>query len=459
MATAIVHVLDRDLNPVECRTLIDTCSSANFMTDDLAMKLRLPTRDDTTTIETLNQSHTVAKKLVSTTIKSRLSNYQRNLTFFSIPRIAGPTPDEQIDRSKIAIPTNLRLADPQFHRPANVDMLIGTGRALTSLSIGQHRLSPHNGADLVLQKTQFGWIIGGSVSATAARKGHRALLITPNFDLQKFWELEEGPQTQHLSSEERECEQHYQDHVTRDKTGRYIVALPFNEKKTQLGESRSRALNRFLSLERKFKRDPELKREYSDVIKEYLDLGHMSEVESRDTEGFYLPHYAVIKPTSTTTKVRVVFDGSAKSSTGLSLNDTLMTGPTIQDDIFALLIRFRTHAYVLTGDIEKMYRQFLVRAEERRYQQILCRDQNDQIRVYQLNTVTLGLSSARFLAIRSIHQLADDERENAPVAATVLQRDLYVDDLLTGTDTYEEAINLRDRIIDLLKRGGLHIRQ
>ncbi|XP_043263590.1 uncharacterized protein LOC122403871 [Colletes gigas] len=185
----------------------------------------------------------------------------------------------------------------------------------------------------------------------------------------------------------------------------------------------------------------------------------MSEVEPRGTEGFYLPHHAVIKPTSTTTKIRIVFDGSARSSTGLSLNDTLLTEPTIQDDIFALLVRFRLHTYVLTGDIEKMYRQFLIRPEDRRYQRILWRDNDDKIKTYELNTVTFGLSPAPFLAIRSIQQLADDERVEAPVAATVLQRDLYVDDLLTGADTYTEAINLREQTIRLLKLGGLHIRQ
>ena len=67
------------------------------------------------------------------------------------------------------------------------------------------------------------------------------------------------------------------------------------------------------------------------------------------TDGFYLAHHAVFKETSSTTKLRVVFDGSVKSTSGNSLNDILMTGPTIQDDLFTLLIRFRTHNYVITA--------------------------------------------------------------------------------------------------------------
>lgn len=99
-------------------------------------------------------------------------------------------------------------------------------------------------------------------------------------------------------------------------SGRYMIALPFNEKRDQLGESRKRALHRLYVLERKLERDPELKGQYTTVTNEYLTLGHMTQVETFNTPGFYLPHHVVAKLSSTTTKVRVVFDGSAKTSSG-----------------------------------------------------------------------------------------------------------------------------------------------
>ncbi|XP_076664815.1 uncharacterized protein LOC143367133 [Andrena cerasifolii] len=459
MATAIINVLNLDQQPIECRTLIDTCANANFMTEDFAAKLRLQKRKLPVAIEALNAISTVTNQVVATTIESRSSKFKRNLTFFTIPRISGLLPDTQIDRAKLQIPANIRLADPHFHRPAPVNMLIGSGPSLASLSVGQINLSPHNASDLILQKTQFGWIIGGSAPSTAPHAKRNTFLTKLDFDLKSFWEVEEGPHGRHLSSEERICEEHFSNHVQRDASGRYIVALPFNKKLSLLGESYSQAVNRFSSLERKLNRDPELRREYSAVIKEYLSLGHMSQVRTHNSHGFYLPHHAVIKPSSTTTKVRVVFDGSAKSSSGLSLNDTLITGPTIQDDIFSLLLRFRLYMYVLTGDIEKMYRQFLVRPEDRKYQRILWRNEQNEIATYELNTVTFGLSSAPFQAIRCLHQLADDEEANYPKATTTLKRDMYVDDLLTGANTFREAQVLRDEIINILQRGGLNIRQ
>ena len=86
--------------------------------------------------------------------------------------------------------------------------------------------------------------------------------------------------------------------------------------------------------------------------------------------GFYLPRHTVIRKDSLTTKIRVVFDSSAKTSSGVSLNDSLMIGSTIQDDLFSLLTRFRTHIYALTADIEKMYRQVLVPPDDTVYQKI-----------------------------------------------------------------------------------------
>ncbi|XP_011859009.1 PREDICTED: uncharacterized protein LOC105556522 [Vollenhovia emeryi] len=184
----------------------------------------------------------------------------------------------------------------------------------------------------------------------------------------------------------------------------------------------------------------------------------MIPVNNPSNEGFYMPHHAVIKSSSSTTRVRVVFDASAKTSNGTSLNDRLMVGPTIQDTLFVHLIRFRTYKYVLTADIEKMYRQILLHEDDQMYQRILWR-QNDQIKTLQLNTLTFGVSSSPYLAIRTIQKLADDEHDAYPDAARVLKTHLYVDDLLTGTNTVSEARALRDDIITVLSRGGFNIRQ
>lgn len=225
-----------------------------------------------------------------------------------------------------------------------------------------------------------------------------------------------------------------------------------------MGESRSRAIKQLNSLQRRFNSDRELQQQYQAGFEEYIKLGHVSEISEDDGEGFYSPHHPVIKSTSETTKVRMVFNASAKSSNGTSLNDALMVGPTIQDDIFTLVLRFRMHNYVITADIEKMYRQLIVRSEDRKYQKMLWQGNNGR-RTYELNRVTFGVASAPFLAIRCLNQLADDEEDKFPNAAKILKQDIYVDDLLTGASTIEEARTLRTEIVSLLDRGGLRLRQ
>nr|XP_012136208.1 PREDICTED: uncharacterized protein LOC105661947 [Megachile rotundata] len=231
----------------------------------------------------------------------------------------------------------------------------------------------------------------------------------------------------------------------------YLVRLPFRSGDKDFGDSRRLALRCFHALQRKLKSVSVLKTEYTKILQEYINLGHMSPVDDESANGYYMPHHAVLKAPSATTKVRVVFDALAKTDKNISLNDGLMIGPTIQDKLFEHLLRFRTHTYVVTADIEKMYRQILIHPEDRKYQRVFWYDHN-RVRTFQLNTVTFGVSSTPFLAIRTIQQLADDESADFPYVSKILKRDLYVD-LLTGANTLDEIFRIRDEIIDPLKRG------
>lgn len=108
--------------------------------------------------------------------------------------------------------------------------------------------------------------------------------------------------------------------------------------------------------------------------------------------------------------MRVVFDASAKSSTNVSLNDLLMVGPVVQDDLFAIIMRFRTFKYAFTADLSKMYRQVRLHPSQTSFQRILWRQSaNDKLKTYELMTVTYGTASAAYLATRVLNQLAKDE--------------------------------------------------
>ena len=182
--------------------------------------------------------------------------------------------------------------------------------------------------------------------------------------------------------------------------------------------------------------------------------------EKKEGPKFYMPHHGIVKETSSTTKLRVVFNGSEKSSNGVSLNDIMMAGPKVQDDLFDIVQRFRLHKIVMTADIAKMYRQVWVNAEDRSLQRILWRKTPDQpITTYELNTITYGTTSAPFLATRCLQQLIEDEAVNYPEAAQMARNGFYIDDLITGRDDVNTALSLPQELIEMLKKGGFTLRK
>jgi len=173
-----------------------------------------------------------------------------------------------------------------------------------------------------------------------------------------------------------------------------------------------------------------------------------------------MPHHAVLKETSFTTKLRVVFIGSEKNSNGVSLNDILMIGPKVQDDLFDIVQRFRLHRIVMSADVVKMYRQILVHPGDRCLQRILWRKTPDQpITSYELNTVTYETASAPFLATKCLQQLIEDEAINYPEAAKIARDGFHVDDLITGTDDVDTALSLQQDSIEMLRKGGFTLRK
>lgn len=145
----------------------------------------------------------------------------------------------------------------------------------------------------MFQETVFGWIIAGPAKSENNCTVHSFFLnVTPArpscFDLNdkitKFWELEEVPKEIVYSSEEKMCVDHFNKSVKRNGEGRFVVRLPLRENINTLGASRSIALKRFLSLEKRFRSNPKLKQKYVEFMEEYVNLGHMERVNPGEKE-------------------------------------------------------------------------------------------------------------------------------------------------------------------------------
>lgn len=472
LSTACVQVADIYGNVHTCRCLLDPGSQSSFVTSELCNRLGLEKKKYKLVITGVGQLNSNVNHKTTILIKSRINDYSAEVTCLVLDHITDHLPTISFDINKLNIPQTIRLADPKCSVSQKIDMLIGADLFWELLCNGQHNL----GKNLpVLQKTRLGWILGGKFIQNDYINPINKTIVNFNAigiqeQLEKFWMLEEcnsGDPYLKYSQEEKYCEDHFLKTHKRTEAfpHRFIVNIPLKDNVSNLGKSREFALKRFYSLERKLERDSKLKAEYTAFLSEYENLGHMTKINDESLElinpKYYLPHHSVIKETSSTTKVRVVFDASMKTSfSGPSLNDVQCVGPTIQDDIFAILIRFRKHEFVISADIAKMYRQILINKEQRNLQLILWRsDSSQEVNCYRLNTVTYGMAASSFLSIRSLKQLAVEFRNIYPASSRVIESDFYVDDLLTGFESREAAIKAQTEISEILKTGGFELRK
>ncbi|XP_073967478.1 uncharacterized protein [Choristoneura fumiferana] len=280
---------------------------------------------------------------------------------------------------------DLAFADPCWNEPGPIDMLLGVDVFASSLRPGLIQGDP--GQPTVI-KTIFGWIVmgGGALDISRPRRGscHVTTKITENLSLddsiRRFWELEDVHTSTNvlLSKNDALCEQHFATNYRRTEEGRYIVPQPFADltSKPIFNGSRAIALKRFSLLEKKLQLNSELSKSYAAFMEDYEACGHLERCDPPENDSghcFYIPHHGILRLSSTSTPLRVVFDASARDARSISLNDTLLAGPKLQKIIFHLLLRFRWHAVVFTADVKQMYRQILVFPEDVEYQRILWR--------------------------------------------------------------------------------------
>ncbi|XP_071577170.1 uncharacterized protein [Temnothorax nylanderi] len=401
LATARVTIADRHGDPHEVRALIDQGSEVSIVSESL-VSLNVTSR-------TTGDSFTAVAFVLP-----RLSLYQGSTNKCSTtwPHLQG-----------------LPLADPRFTANDPVELLLGAEVCSTILEDGLRRGEPQTP---IAQKTILGWILSGGCGATSLVGHLSSFQGTADRDLaelvRRFWEQEsEPPASVTLTPEEEECEQHFVRTHERTPSGRYVVRLPFASPPKNLVETRKPAERLLTAMERKCARDPRFGELYHAFMREYEDLGHMEAVAPSDENlprgACYLPHHGVLKEASTTTKLRVVFNGSQRTSSGESLNDHLFAGANLLPALADVLLRWRRHRYVMITDIEKMYRQISVHPEDRDHQRILWR--------------SLGIRAG----------------------AIALEEDRYVDDVVTGEDTIDDAIAVQTELRELCTAGGFPLRK
>ncbi|GFX57963.1 DUF1758 domain-containing protein [Trichonephila clavipes] len=396
----MIFVKSADGYRIKLRGLLDNASTICVMREDIARKLGFKFRSANQSITGVNGITQASKYSANIEISNRDYTFARNVQFSLLPKITDAIPVSKLNISDLNIPASIELADSNFHMP--------------------------------------------------------------DITVKKFFELESLPDDSKeitKSEEEIYCEEYFVSTYKRDKTGRFKVRLPIKENaETLLGYSKENAIKRLNGIWEKLNKNNTMGTLYKEFMNEYELLGHMEEIknETLDKINYYIPHHSVYKPEKTSTPLRVVFDASAKTTSGFSLNSILLNRGIIQQDLFSIVSRFRKHEYAFSADIKKMYTQILVDPNQKDLQRIMWKTSADApVKTYKLATVTYGTVSAPFLATRTLKALADEEKAEFPDAADVICNDSYVDDILSGESTLEGAKKLQTRLSKLLERGVL----
>jgi hypothetical protein len=465
MPTAEIIVLDREDQPISCRALLDTGSDVSLISEKLASRLALPSIHKNSVIHTISSNETKATVVHSVHVTSSDQKWSKTIDCLVVNKISLNLPPFDLNIEKFNIPSGLKLADPHFHQSKGADILLGASVFAAVMTCGQLTLDP---SLPILQNTSLGWIVFGAFQlpqhmpiSNHVNSNYISSMEISN-QLERFWQIEELSQVAPPTPENSRVEKHYKDTTVRCDDGRFIVSLPRKDNFADLGQSQFQAKKRFNSLENKLAKNSELKAQYVQFMQEYQDLGHMTPVDPPAPEErvYYIPHHAVFKPDSTTTKLRVVFDASAKTNTGVSLNELLYKGPTVQPDLFDIVLRFRIHKIAFTADIAKMYRQVLLDPADRMFHRIFWRDEPSlPLQEFCLNTITYGTTPAAFLATRTLNKLAELEADPNSDVFQSIHRDFYVDDCISGSSTLEHATLLAQQLISLLQKGCFELRK
>lgn len=472
LATAIVIIKDSSGKDCNVRCLLDSASQSNFMTLDCCKRLGLRVNKYENAhlkVKGIGGSEKTVNGTVSFQFNSRFnSNVNYNVSALLVDKITDNLPSAPVNVSALPFLQGLPLADDRFAAPGQIDVLVGA-------AVFPHLLLPgvirSNSTAPPAIQTVLGYVIMGTVPALPTRESVSLACCSTTSTceridtlLRKFWEVDESPTatapTQ--SPDEMECEYFFRETTERDKdSGRYIVALPFRADVFALGDSFENARKRFLCLERKLEAAPALRSAYDAVIREYLEKGYLSPAPAPCTElhentypQYIIPHHGVVRDDKTTTKLRTVLDASCKTSSGLSLNDVLHSGPNLQGDLFNIILNFRLFAIALSADCKQMFLQIVMQSRDRRYQRILYRfDPEEPLAVYEFNRVCFGIKSSPYHALRVVKQLIADDGELFPLAKEIASNYIYMDDIVFSVVSESEGISASSELIELFKRG------
>ncbi len=457
--TAIVSLQNQG-RKITARAALDSCSTHSLISEEVASFLQLQRQPIKLTMRGAVAERKIkhwATVNVSTAIPSELEMPLGVAIVKDLPPAAPPKDATAVTQNPLL--RGLTLADPQLG--GKLDVIIGTNDLPMFWEQEERKFSIPD--RLTAMKTAFGWVVSGSTTSTTKTGTSLKVEVTEDKELQlleNLYELEKVPEASTITPEEKSAIRQFQESVIQTEDGRYAAKLPRCEDPPPLGNSFKMALSRMITNERRMKKMGKLT-EFDKEMYGYVELNHVEIVPEvdKDQGKYYLPVKGVVKESFTSTKVRPVFDASARTSSGHSLNDTLLVGPNLYPLILDIILQFRLHPIAISADISKMYREVKLLPEDQAYHFLYIRAPDGSLLTCKMKRLTFGVRPSPFIATSVIRHHATNHESQFPKATKAVKQQFYVDDFLSGASTVEEAAELREEMCDLLKQCGMNLRK
>lgn len=345
-----------------------------------------------------------------------------------------------------------------------IELLIGADVAGKLMTGGFKRLK----SGLTAIETKLGWTILGRTKEQSDETENLVVtsMLTRDERMSDLWELDilgikDSAEKRSNEELEKASIEHFEKTIKRGSDGRYIVSLPWIEGHQALPNNRTVAERRLKSTVKSLE-NKGLLNAYQEIFKQWLDEKIIEEVKADILEEInchYLPHRAVIKEHSTT-KIRPVFDASAKEKNSFSLNDCLTKGPNYIELIPSILNKFRLYKYGVTADIRKAFLQIEVKEEDRDFLRFFWRENGDptKMKIFRHRRVVFGVNSSPFLLAATLNYHLDRVPSHLQETALKLKKSMYVDNCVTSCQSEEELRNFMKQSKEIMLSACFDLR-
>ena len=466
---------------VNVRMLFDNCAQKSFITEQVQKFLKLPcVRKEPMIINAFGGGSKVVKEYVVVRgCVLSLDGKKLGLVDFNVvPEICQPISDQKIELAQATYEhlKGLELSDKtDGNDKLAVDVLIGANFYWDYV---MHEVIDGLKGPVAI-KTRVGWVLSGSMPdgseqavsmcaqnlSTVMHLGVDSMERRMDEQLKRFWmldgiEVNETSSVDFVSKFKNDIE---------FKNGRYYVDLPRrdNADSVVLPDNYHLSKARLISLYKKMKeKNPDTLRRIDEVFKQQKETGIIEDAGDEPVElgnVHYLPHAPIVRDDRDTTKLREVFDGSAKVKDGICINDDLETGPNMLPKILDIIVRSRCYKFLLVSDIKSAFHQIFLKESSRDLTRFLWFDdinsKNPIIVKMRHCVVLFGLSPSPFILCSTVSNHMEQYIESHEEIVRKFLRDIYMDDSITGAQTKAATFEFYKHVKELMLKGGFELRK